>query len=1283
MCLTALRLALSGVAGYQQELASLIANKVGLPVQIGRVHAKMRGFDPQLILEQITFGNIPDHPVIELAEIRVGVQLSALLTHRDWLSATWVSLVGCKLSVARNSDGSVAIDGLKATGSDPVWLLQGSKYELLHSEITWRDAQHPSAPAVTVKNVDMVIFNQGNRHRINVLLPLDNSSPQGQPLRASIVINGNFFQPGAVDGDIFVEANQLDLPHWLTGYLPADVTLQSGLASGRAWLTLQHSQLAAVQGELDLQQLHALRQGVGVVPVTSLKTRLQWARQANWQRLSLADLQWTDTSNKPHQARLAIGAEQSPQGQWQKLAASLSQLDLQVASGLAAFLPDVPIKLLDSLKQAQIAGNVQKLRVFADLSTHRFALDAAVSGLAMAALPGAPGFAGLSGQVIGTEQQGLIDVSLANNNVTLPSWFPQALPVGHFHSRVHWQQKDRQWRFASNLFEFALPGFTSQSQFSLSVPDQGAAPSMDLAMSFASDDVSKLAAYLPKKVMKPQDYEWFYNAFPAGKGKQGSLVFKGRLDKFPENPADGVFRLSVDVEQLQLNYAPNWPMLTGISGNVRIDNKVLTCDVTAATSHHLQLTKAVVVNPNILASKQLTVKGALDGAIGDVFSFLQASELKASTDKFVTALSPKGNTHIDADFVIPLGGVGKPKVRLNAKLNGAAVNVLPLDLWLERIVGDLKFTETGMSSGPIRAQVLGQPATITFSNPLPASILISADGTAAIDRLQQQFKLPDGHWAQGDLPYHLQFLLPDEATGKSDDNPAKVTIHSDLQGVLLDLPGGLAKTSQQKRPLSLQFLLDDAAELPVMLNYDQQLKAAVKFAMPQRELQSGHIVLGQGEAVQRKTAGLWLDINQTTLPVDDWLAVIGTNSKPDLQDGTPAKDTDISGLLRRVSIHTQDLQWHGSSLGSFDMALQPHQRHWSANFDSELAAGIAIVPKHFGGGEKISLDLAELDVSKLKNLQTRADAGQGGLTGNTAPAKPPEQLPLISVRSAKTLWQGIDIGSLSVETEHLDNGLAFKKIDLMGIRLQLSLSGAWTASKGQHQTQLQGHLRTANAGQLLADLNISKDLAETVANVDFSLQWPAPLYDFSYKNLRGTLAMHCQDGRILSVEPGFGRILGILALNQWVKRLQLDFSDVYKQGLTFDRIDGHFNFAKGHAHTQNLQVNAVPATIKLSGDLDLVNQVMDYEIAVVPKSADAVPIAGTIVGKFSALVAQGLSGNQQEGLFFGSHYQVKGKWSNLVIVPLREKDGLFQKTWSGITTFPWLGNTYKNNNRQE
>jgi len=49
-----------------------------------------------------------------------------------------------------------------------------------------------------------------------------------------------------------------------------------------------------------------------------------------------------------------------------------------------------------------------------------------------------------------------------------------------------------------------------------------------------------------------------------------------------------------------------------------------------------------------------------------------------------------------------------------------------------------------------------------------------------------------------------------------------------------------------------------------------------------------------------------------------------------------------------------------------------------------------------------------------------------------------------------------------------------------------------------------------------------------------------------------------------------------------------------------------------------------------------------------------------------------LTGKDQEGFFFGSQYLVKGAWGNAEIIPMHKNDGLLQKTWNGITDFPWL-----------
>ncbi|MEI6543328.1 MAG: AsmA-like C-terminal region-containing protein, partial [Methylococcales bacterium] len=210
------------------------------------------------------------------------------------------------------------------------------------------------------------------------------------------------------------------------------------------------------------------------------------------------------------------------------------------------------------------------------------------------------------------------------------------------------------------------------------------------------------------------------------------------------------------------------------------------------------------------------------------------------------------------------------------------------------------------------------------------------------------------------------------------------------------------------------------------------------------------------------------------------------------------------------------------------------------------------------------------------------------------------------------------------------------------------------------------------AGQLLAKLGLSKDFTETNALINFFGDWGGAPHQFSLGELKGRLDIDFKNGRILGIEPGFGRVLGILAVAQWVKRFQLDFSDVFGEGLSFSSIKGRFDLLGGLASTRDLIVDAVPAKISIAGNADLVRETVDYSVNVVPKSADAVPVAGTIMGKLTDFIGLALTGKDQQGFFFGSQYLVKGAWGNVQIIPLHENDGLLQKTWDGITGFPWV-----------
>ncbi|MGZ5054883.1 MAG: YhdP family protein, partial [Methylobacter sp.] len=166
--LTGVRLLMSGIEHYKSDLAAHIGDLVGTPVKIGRLRAKMRGFNPQLVLKDISIsrdtsaappGN-NEKPAIQFTEIRLGVDVLDMLVSRDLLSSSWVTLVGAKLSIKRQQDGSIAIVGLKASDGQPEWLLQGGRYEVLQSEIVWQDEISHSKPLL-FDDVDLAIRNDG------------------------------------------------------------------------------------------------------------------------------------------------------------------------------------------------------------------------------------------------------------------------------------------------------------------------------------------------------------------------------------------------------------------------------------------------------------------------------------------------------------------------------------------------------------------------------------------------------------------------------------------------------------------------------------------------------------------------------------------------------------------------------------------------------------------------------------------------------------------------------------------------------------------------------------------------------------------------------------------------------------------------------------------------------------------------------------------------------------------------------------------------------------------
>lgn len=1249
--LSAVRLVLKGVESYKTNLETRISVLVGTPVKLGGLGANMRGISPELVLKDINIASIltTENPAIHLKEIRLGINLGEFLINRDVLSSSWLTLVGAKLSVYRKPDGQFAIEGLRASNDRPLWLLQGRKYEVLQSQVTWQDQQKKGS-GFTLEAVNLAIMNDGDHHRINILAKLPER--YGDGLKMVLDFEGAADKPSEIKGTLFFEGNNVKLPELVTTYLPFDISMTTGSADIKLWSQWQQAKLASVKADTQIRQAVFSRKGKGSFSVNSLDTQFNWQlKDSQWivavSRFLLESSEASKNSSKKWpDAVVSMAGEQATDTGFQKFKMYAKQLDLAEASKLLQFFAPLTDEQSQVLGQAQVSGILRGFSLYAEPNTKSFAVAGWFDSISIGPLLSMPGMENISGQVKGSDKLGVVDLDSQDVRFKAPRLFNKPLLLNQVKGIFAWQQTEGQWDLASQSVELDCAAFQSESRLSVRIPKTEESPFIDLQTAFKGDDLGQVAAYLPTQIMNEKLKGWLSNAFVGGKAIKGDVLVYGKPNDFPFTDGTGVFEAKLDLDNVELDYHPEWQHISGITGELVFEKNNILGSFKRGLIGKVDINKAEMLISGLGVDEQLTIKGEGQGDINNALNILQQSPLASRVNPLVTGATIQGTTKVTLDLTIPLRTSDEIKVDGNAQLKNAQLTVNRLDIKVNKINGDLKFNKQGIYGDAIQAFALGHPIQVNVVQ-ADQQTLINVDGKAKVRDIENLFDWSGSQLAEGEGAYQLQLKIPVSNIGI---NPLQLSIKSTLEGVAMYLPGTLTKAKEQKKPSSLIFGLSDELALPIELDYNNELKAAVSLNVKERKIISGHVLIGNGDAVLPKIPGLRLEISREFVPLQDWLGLAVVQ-----QPGKPGLD------INEIKIHSNSALWNKTRLGVFDLSLKRTPGFWSGEIFSTIAKGKFQFPVEPKSVNPIIMDMDMLNLSALKQLKIQDTSASTQFN------------PLLNIQSKKTLWQSENLGLLVLETERTAKGMDIKRLELIGDDEKLFSTGNWKDNGLTSITHLNGKLEMKKADQFLDKLNITKDLTDTSGVIDFKLNWNAAPLQLILPDLRGTMDVKLKSGRILSIEPGFGRVLGILAVAQWIKRLQLDFSDIYGEGLTFNSIKGHFDLLNGKATTDNLIIDAVPAKITIIGDTDLVKQTVDHIIKVVPKSLDALPIAGTIVGRVAAMVGKTLTGEDQEGFFFGTQYLVKGSWDDAKISSLHENDGLFQKTWNSITDFPWAG----------
>ena len=274
----------------------------------------------------------------------------------------------------------------------------------------------------------------------------------------------------------------------------------------------------------------------------------------------------------------------------------------------------------------------------------------------------------------------------------------------------------------------------------------------------------------------------------------------------------------------------------------------------------------------------------------------------------------------------------------------------------------------------------------------------------------------------------------------------------------------------------------------------------------------------------------------------------------------------------------------------------------------------------------------------------------------------PDNFPSLSGTVKQFVFDGMPLGKLDVDIKPDQAGININKLNVSSPDMNFTSSGRWDYKNNRHDSSLKTSLKSKNLGKLFKRLGLAAIINNGAADINSDVHWAGTPFDMSLSKLKGNINLYIKDGSIADIDPGAGRVVGLLSLSELPRRLMLDFSDIFKKGLVFDEIKGRFTLRSGNAYTKGVKVDGSVAEVTLQGRTGLVKRDYDLNIYVIPKVGDTLPLAsgalfGTQIGALVYLFEKLVSKDIEKATV--QEYKVTGSWENPAIKrinePLEEK----------------------------
>ncbi|WP_265944800.1 YhdP family protein [Dechloromonas sp. A34] len=1211
------------VGDYQAEIEQAASRAVGQTVKIGKVTARWQGLNPDLVLDAVQIFDRQGAPAFSLERVE-----SVLSWQSLWRGRLMLSLLAFDqpvLHVRRDTSGKITVAGVDTAGErDPAfaeWALEQQRIRIRNATIVWEDKLR-QAPPLVLEDLQFGLDNSGRRHRFG----LSAAPPAELAARVDIrgEVRGDLGEAlDSLAGKIFVQLDYADLAGWRK-WVDYPVHLPEGRGALRIWGDLKEGG-GELTADVALEELR-IRLGPKLpeLDLASLRGRLEGRyKPGEWMVAGRKLELLTEQGVRVAPSDFQVDWRRHPQTAEVKGSASASFVDLGALGSLAAYVPLDP-RSRELLQKHQPQGRIAELRASwageAEALT-RYSLKARFDQMGI--LPGGyfPGASGLSGYVDLTEKGGDLTLDAGASGLALPAVFPEPdIALDALKAKASWKTAASGIDIKLERLEFAGPDAAGSARGTYRFTGSGPGE-IDLLASVERADARAVWRYMPHAV-NAEARAWLKRGLVAGRGYDGKLILKGNLQDFPfRDGKSGKFIVTAKAADAKVDYVPGWPVIENISADMTfgIGMKIAA---SAGTIFGTKLSAVTVDIPDFESHEEmLLVRGLAQGPTSEFFRFIEQSPVADSIDRFTDGMTAVGNGRLDLELDIPLRHAFDTKVRGDYRFQNNQLQPVAALPPLIQVNGRLLLTENTVSAQDITGKAFGGPLKVQVRN-VGDKVAVLASGTANIASVSSHFGWP--------LINHLS----GSAAWKADINirkrNAEIVIESDLLGISSPLPEPLNKNATTPLALRIERSTPDATREQYRITLGKVAQGVV--VRRQEQWERGVIAVGDAEP-RLPEKGLAVRVSTPRIDADAW-----KNFLPEESNGTGSASSSL--VLGLVTLKTPQLHLMGRDYNQVDTSLRPRDNGWQIGLNTREAIGELFWSSAGDGWLE----------GHFKRLVVRpaAEAGEGSTTLINA-------LPGMSLVVDDFHVGDKALGKLELKARN-DRGAW--RLDLLNLQNPDGLlkgKATWI-NTGKHQTRLDFELTAKDVGKLLERLGYVDAVRRGSAKLSGDLQWNGPLTGLDYPSLSGQLTVNAEKGQFNKLEPGVGKLLGLISLQSLPRRLTLDFRDIFSDGLAFDSIDGKLTVNKGVMRTaEPLRIRGPAAHIEMQGETDLKAETQDLQVLVRPEIGNAAAVGVAIINPLvgaATLLANTVMQNPLNRLF-AYRYHVTGTWSD----PLVDKAG--------------------------